>query len=549
MDLKQGEGSFPKSIHFFNPINQLKKSEAQMDLNPKFILIILAISLNIFFINKPLHIDDGLFVSIGNHIATHDIHEWYNFFGSNEKGLIFQTFFNPPLVCYIIAIASKIINNEFFYHLIFMIPCIFLITGIHKLAELLGSDSFYAGCFAIATPVYMCCAPAIMSDVIMTCFFTWSIIFWIEGEKKNNLRFFLFSSICISLSFLSKYFGITAAPLLFVFSILKNKTVHPKLLFLLIPIAVAIFFEIFTMKLYGQGLLHRALLRPAHDDALDPRRIIIGLSFFGGCFIWWITQLRLIPILLAAVFVFLVNLNQLVWVPLNVFSKLQLILMASIGLSGFICLGKYLFQNKDPNKKHYYWLTGLWIAGTFIFSSFINWTVNARTMLPMIAPLSILFSDIIRSKTSLNQQRFLFVFFFMFSLIIGMSDEELARSQKEAADTIMKVLPPENSYFEGGWGWSYYMTSIHGVKRLNYQNPPILTTKNYLIIPENNSNILWPTNPQDYHIICLKKNLTIPIALMSRQKSAGFHGSWGLLPFSFGLPPPEKYYVFNYAKK
>ena len=519
-------------------------------MKDNFYLIIFFLVVTFLFMNKPIFQDEELFVRIGQSIIEKG-GEYYNFYGSKEKGLIHDSMYNPPLSCYIVALASLIIkDNIFFYHFIFMFPAIFLILGILKLAKISHikeENCLYSALFAIATPAFMVCSFAVMSDIMMTALYTWAIYFWIIGEQKNKWKYYFISAFLISLSFLTKYFGITAIPLLMVFSIVQNKTFKKEIFVLLIPVAVLIFFEILTSYLYGNGLISKALLYPVKENSLSFRRIIVGLSFFGGCFFWLIIELKLIPVLISAIFVYFINIDDLFWIPISPIAKVQLIFFSSMGLSGLFFIGKKVIPKsiKNYEQRPYLVLFLLWIGGTWFFSSFINWTVNVRTMLPMIAPISIIFSEFYCVTIQKRKKLFLLFSSFIVSFFVQYADYEFAVSQKTAANIIIQKIGTKECYHQGGFSFNYIM-EMSGSKKLDYNSPPILDKDTLLIIPENNCNVYWPGDMENYNIDIITIKMNIPVTIMSRQTGAGFHGSWGPLPFSFGIPPPNRFFIFQY---
>jgi hypothetical protein len=118
----------------------------------------------------------------------------------------------------------------------------------------------------------------------------------------------------------------------------------------------------------------------------------------------------------------------------------------------------------------------------------------------------------------------------------------LANSARDAAQQfgIETVYYPHNVYFQGHWGFQYYMQAA-GAEPVVYGKTPF-QAGDAIINPLNNSSV-WPI---DSSLIATKHagNFGGPagLATMSHRRGAGFYTDlWGPLPFAFGPAPAEKY--------
>ena len=523
--------------------------EFYTDNKNKIFLILLIFICFLFFIDKPLFIDENLFVETGEKISQKG---WkcYNFYGNFKQGLVCQSNQNPPLTSYVVAIASLFSPSIVLYRFVFIIPAILLIFGIYKICRIIGfnrEDSFYTSIFSLATPVYMLLFIYIMSDILMTMFYVWAVYFWIKGENEKTYRYFYISAILICFCFFTKYFGITAVPLLFVFSIIKNNNkLKKQIVILFIPIIFVIIYELFTLYLYGIGLTFKAILYPNNFND-DWRRFLFGLSFFAGCYLWIILELNLISVLIAASLVYFIPINDIFHVELSLWCKLQMVFLISIGISGVTFLLKKIIENNnfyDP----YIILFVLWIGGTWIFSTYINWSINARTMLPMIAPTSILFYRFSIQHRKTNRKVLTIIIFFIFSFLIQCADYEFAMGQKKAVVHISKIYDVDHyTFWSQGWfGFSRLTKDILNAKPVDFKNLPVFNEKVIMVIPKNNCNIRWPVPKKQYNITKISINLITPIGIMNRYTGAGIHHyKWRPLPFAIGPQPPNEYYLYT----
>lgn len=133
--------------------------------------------------------------------------------------------------------------------------------------------------------------------------------------------------------------------------------------------------------------------------------------------------------------------------------------IALFALFVFIALSilRYAVSEFIRTKEALSFLLMLWIAGTFVFVVFVNWTVSARTILPMLPAVSILIMQTAEGR--LNAARRLAVIFaaLALSLSIAAADASYANSAREAASRIKEKYASQHVWFDGHWGFQYYM--------------------------------------------------------------------------------------------
>jgi len=358
-------------------------------------------------------------------------------------------------------------------------------------------------------------------------------------------------------------------PLLLIYSLVKKRRIGLWLLFLSIPVIILSGYQWFTHMLYGKGLLSDAAsyassIRKAEGTQFLHRGLI-GLAFTGGCLIsvlfystlLWSRRLLTGGVILVGVSVFilssiktigrypLVDTNTIRWDLV-----IQLSIFAIGGLSLLALTAIDFWKRRDAASL----LLFLWIFGTFIFATFINWTINARSILPMVPAAGIIVARRIDQLCKRSQSKKWHVLWpiipaAVISLFLTWADYTFANTARSAALEIHKKYEnyPGTVWFQGHWGFQYYMESS-GYKILDIKHPQ-LTNGDTMIIPSNNTNIYLP--PPD--IILLRKTIQLYpcrwLATFNPFVGAGFYSHlWGPLPFGVGNVPPEKYYVFLVIK-
>jgi hypothetical protein len=198
-------------------------------------------------------------------------------------------------------------------------------------------------------------------------------------------------------------------------------------------------------------------------------------------------------------------------------------------------------------------LLGLWVVGTFVFASLMNWTINARSVLPLIPAAAILTVrrlEIMHHAWTRNlklQVAGALVVSGILSIWVATADTRLANLAREAAQSVRGRTSNEvgTLWYEGHWGFQYYMEQLGAlpVDALDFRIRP----GDFVAVPENNARFAgFPPDVAFEKVAVLEFPNPSGAALLNWQLGAGFYSSyWGPLPFAFGLAPPERYVLFR----
>jgi hypothetical protein len=229
----------------------------------------------------------------------------------------------------------------------------------------------------------------------------------------------------------------------------------------------------------------------------------------------------------------------------------ELTLWIATGISLLALSIADLWEHRDASSL----FLSLWVFGTFVFAGFLNWTNNARSLLPLIPAAGILLARRVESIRMPSPQwirlamTLSLVVAGVLSFWITWGDAELANANRRAATLIVDktALQGGTVWFEGHWGFQYYMESLgaHPVDIPNLE----LSAGDFLVLPENNL----------IHFCVRRKFLSSAGVIEIRMHSgattlqgksgAGFYASeWGPAPFVIGPVPPERYYLLRLAR-
>ena len=507
------------------------------------------------FSTKAFHMDDPLFLWSAQQIVHHP---W------NPYGFDLVWYFirmpmwavtkNPPLTCYYAALIGSIAGwSELVMHLAFLLPAVALVLGTYQLARRFTRHPLLAAAITLAAPVVIVSATSVMCDTMMLALWVWASLFWIEGLDASSRWRLLLSAILVSACALTKYFGASLLPLLLIYSLVHRRRLEKRLFYLLIPVAVLVQYQLWTINLYGHALLSDAIRYTFNENTAQTgllAQLLIGLSFAGGCTLpvvffapWLGNRKSLIAALSAAAFAAL--LVHLHWISISseftLAHPVEVHLQFALFIFGGICLLALALRDLWQSRNAPALFLALWIAGTFFFATLINWTVNARSILPLVPAAAILIARRLQSlEVTPARIAAPLALSFLFSLWITCGDAGFANSARQAAFMIHQRTDGQTGtlWFAGHWGFQYYMEQL-GAQPYD-QKTNLARPGETLIMPQNNSN-LFAVPPG-----LITETIDIPMprgVTTSRGTSgAGFYSSvWGPLPFSFGPVPSETY--------
>lgn len=482
---------------------------------------------------------------------------------------------NPPLDSYYIALIGYCLGwSERALHLGFILVAIALVLGTYTLARKFTRWPLLAALATLFTPGILVSASSVMCDSMMLALWIWAAIFWIEGlEPRRNLFLFV-SAVLMAASALTKYFGASLILLLLAYSIVRLKRVGIYLLYLLIPIAAIVAYEFWTASLYGHGLLQGAAEFAQSERVFRQSSYVgtavVALSFAGGCSLVGLSFAGLLwsrKYIVAAVSLggigglalakgwfdtgWVSKVNEIPTEPLHSLPWFMGCELALCIAAGLFVLGLAIKDFWETRSSESLFL-GLWVLGTFFFTAFVNWTINARSVLPLIPAAAILLArrfdhlSSIRTKALTIQVGVILLASAIFSMWITAGDTELANSERTAATVVFNKTSDKGKtvWFVGHWGFQYYLESL-GVAPLDLTAPQA-HSGDFVVIAQNNSHFaaVLPA------FIASNEDVELPLkswaTTISFDLGAGFYASsWGPLPYAIGPVPNERYSIIR----
>ncbi|MBZ5615071.1 MAG: glycosyltransferase family 39 protein [Acidobacteriia bacterium] len=524
------------------------------------------------FSGRAFHVDDTLFVMAARQIVRHPLDPYgFSLVWNTSLEQMVDVTKNPPLACYYGALVGRLAGwSERAFHIAFLLPALALVLGTYRLAKHFTRFPLLAASATVLTPGILVSACSVMCDTMMLALWVWAVILWIEGLQPQKARYLAGSAVLIAASALTKYFGTSLILLLAAYSFVRLRRVGSWIWYLLIPVGALVGYEFWTQALIGRGLLSSAAdfatAQRAFGQASRLATALVALSFTGGC---TLSVLTFCPLLWSRRAAGLVAVGSalaasaliLGWVDsgLRVGGELapqalraqwalvgtQLGLFIAGGLFTLALAITDYWNRRSPDSL----LLGLWVMGTFAFVSVLNWTVNARSVIPLIPAAAILAARRLESRHDAWTRNLILqvagalTVSGVLSIWLAGADTRLANLAREAAQRVhwQTSNQVETLWYEGHWGFQYYMEQFGAVPvdAQDFQIRP----GDRVVLPNNNTEMAGLPQDMFFQQEAFLEFANPSLATtISWHLGAGFYSSyWGPLPFTFGPVPSEQY--------
>ena len=521
------------------------------------------------FVNKPVHMDDPCYVWAAQQIVEKP---WdYYGFSINWYGYdmpMYEVNQNPPLVSYYLAIFGAAFGwREWVLHLAMILPALGVALGVWKLASRFSGMPLYATLILIVCPAFLVSATTLMVEVPMLCLYVWAIEAWCRGLDDKRHAWFALAAVLAALCTFSKYFGLTLLPLLLVYTLTQDRRNARYLLWLLLPGLALVAYGAWNVHLYGRSHVLDAFVYArgyaARSEANYAGRFLTTLAFTGACaaplvfiapLLWSRRQLLAWAVVLVCMSGFLALLVRSEAFPpaspelprtYPWWFVLQLGLWTTAGLQILLLTLSSLVRQRDGTALFLF----LWISGVFVFVWLLNWTVNARTVLPMLPPVAILAARRLAQRRSEETPdfgvalRWPLIASAALALWVAAADYSHAATARRAAIDISARNIPGTLWFSGHWGFQYYLQN-RGAKPFDLRSAQGAVGDAGVVALDNSNPI--KVEPWSYvRAVRIEYRPTPGMVAMNYVAGAGFYSSqFGPLPFVIGPGIPLRYEIY-----
>lgn len=515
------------------------------------------------FLNKAFHMDDPLSLWTARHILADPLRFFdYTVNWTGIEAPAYLIIKNPPLAMYYLALAGAVFGwSEPAMHGAYLLPAGLTGLGTYYVARHLCSRPLLATASAMLTPAILVSASNVMTTIVMVAFYVWAIATWLWALERDRTPLYFVSGALIAASSLAKYFGISAVPLLLAYMLLKRRWYGWWMAALLVPAAVMIVYDRTTHALFGIGLLLEAGRFADIVQAEQPLPkiygVLIGLAFTGGaaptvfcyaarfgwrwlagmtCAIlvcvglaWWLRAPLLTP---AAASPY----NLPAWA-----GALEFGVYAAAGALALALAAADVWRTRTPESG----LLLLWVFGTVAFAAVVNWTVNARSVMPLAPALGILIARWLDRSPVAERRPWMdwapLLPIAALSCVLVYADFSLANAGRRAARHFQEEMPPVSgsTYYFGHWGFQYYM-DLGPAKPFDVGGTRV-EPGDVIILPDNNVRNFQVPDIYDQRYTVAFDVLPWATTWNYHLGAAFYSSTWGTLPYAFGRVPDEHY--------
>ena len=526
------------------------------------LLVVLLTTLALLpFAGKALHIDDPLFVWAAKHIAAHPADPYgfdVNWYG--ESARMSDVTKNPPAVSYYLALAGGAFGwSEIALHLAMLVPAMLVAFGTWLLAVRFTTRPLIACGLALATPGFLVSATTVMSDVPMLAAWLFATWFWLRGIDRASHRDMAIGMALVAVATLTKYYGLALFPLLMMYAWLRRPP-SEWWFHLVLPTTIVFAYHLATSQLYGRSLLLDAFGYATDPDPTSDRvsfaSLPVGLSFVGGCVasiifmaprLWSRARLLAAVAITIALAVILASTASLRAFVMPVESAARWSVAAQVALWAVAggAVMALAFQDWRRRRDADALLLLLWIAGTFVFATFVNWTVNARSVLPIVIPAGILMARRLDVRAAVELPRspnlvdaIAVGFSAILALAVAAADSSFANANRDLASRVHQQFAGRAIWFQGHWGFQYYMEQA-GARPVDVRSPK-MSAGELIASPEPNTNVLGLPPELVRELGDIDGSASRGFATVAPRRGAMFYGD---MPLPFAIARDEKPHV------
>ncbi len=528
----------------------------------------------LLFLDKPLHIDDPVYVQVAQQVLL-DPADFYgrelNWSGSTAPLAVEMQ--NPPLAGFALAAGGAWLGfDERALHERVLIASLATAASLALIAHLLEIPVAAAVLLGCWSPVLFVSSTTLMAEPWLLATFTGAVAAWLYGHATSRARWLWLSGALAALSFLAKFPGIALVPLLFVHGLWRRRRLGGWALPLLVPLGVALGYELYVQSLYGVAPFAQAAgyaqSRRAHGGASALERSVVGLAFLGGlqlpaallsCLCAGRRSAARWAGIAAALALGLLVAGGITSLAvrdadgIRILSLCTSALFLAAGMQILWLCARELWLRRDAATA----LLSLWIAGFFLYAVAFNWTINARAFAPAAPAVALLAARAWTERCSRGggaargYTRALLAgscaASLALSLALAHADRAHARTAQRAARELTKryANPDREVWFLGAWGFQHYAenSGAHKVDR----GRTLLQPGAVLIVSRGDLGRLRAPPERLARVI---ESAAYPaaccVATMAASLGAGFYSELsGPLPYAFGRAAAERYDVLE----
>ncbi len=545
-------------------------------------MVAIATLLLVPFLGKPFHMDDTLFLKMAERILEHPFDPyggtlvWYEW--QQSMADVMQ---NPPLGAYWIALPGALTHfNVFALHVFGLLPAVAIVLGTYALAARFSRRPATAALLVASAPIWLVSSTNIMCDALACALFVWTAVAFLHAFDRASTCGFVLAGVLGAAAFFAKYPCIFVVPLLSAYALARLRAVGARAIgpwcwfVVVVAIGVAVH-EAWTAALYGAPkFLGASLYAGAYGAEVSPSfragaaLAMLGAGACGAGVLAVIAfaargKSRARAGIVAAVVLAMVGsaaatgrlAGSSVLDATNAIDAsflAQLVVALGLGIAIFIAALAELrtlrstHAGSAPDARADALLLALWVLGFFAFAAFVNWTVNARSLLLAVPAVAVVIARALDSAAIAMRPPFAVIAASAaIALVVSLADQSVAVAQRDAAVEIMQRARGATSrvWFQGHWGFQRAMEEL-GAEPVDFVRTRVAPGE-WMALPDLNTNVRDP-DPAWTPLFVVERPVFPWATTIDPTLRAGFYWSSDLypLPFVFGRPRDDRTEVY-----
>jgi len=535
------------------------------------LLIFIVGAISLPFIFKAFHLDDTIFVWLGQEKLGHPLALGLPDHG--YEGNFFSLYLDthPPLHTSYLSLLIRVFGGtgEAGLHLGLIIFPILAAVSMFYLGKRFTDSPLTAALLLIVTPGFMVMSQSVMTDVPALSLWLAAVasyIYAIDSDDKGR-RLLVLAGVFTSLAILVTYQSFSLLPLLFAYALLKRRVTFRTMLPL--AAALAVFATIVIYYLVATG--NPPKLSYSTGVNLAPvfiaNKVLSIVSVIGGATVF--------PLILAAGmlknkkdylgFMAIFGLLLIFFLGKSLSGEYTFaagILQAVFYSAGLLAIYRFfntgadaVFTDERSEKDRDNIFLVLWISGVLVYSVLLLPYASTRYLLPLFPPVVLMFvsyaRDVFADKTLWSRFAIAAVVCTAITgTAVSIADYQLAGVYRTfASDYPAKLAEGDHRiWFAGEFGLRYYLEAAGGSYLTRQDDSP--APGDYVIlshgliayfISDDLKNRLRLDQSIDY-----PAGAGWPIRVQDRDSQAGFYDQFhGSLPYSVSSEPVETIDIYR----
>lgn len=516
-----------------------------------WLLVLAALTPLFFFLERPVTVDDTLYLRAAEQILRDPWHPFDSTIGwFTTPTALWVASKNPPGLAYWLAGVHALGgSNERWLHVSLLPFAIAAVLAGGRLARRFAGGSGWVTAVWVASPAFLVSASTLMADVPALAFSLWGVALWVEGVDADRGGARRLGALVAGVALFVKYTSILVLPILALYVLLVVPARRRALLDLWPSLLTSAAWAALDIATHGRSHLIGSLWvvdasRRLSFSGWFLEHGIALLTFVAASGIF--PALFLVPalrvsagrwlVVLAAVLGIGASLvSQSIWSAVSPWAAAGAGVLVAVGAAALLTASREVLRGERDQV-----FLAAWIGLHAIFIWFWSWTVAVRFVLPLMPPLALLLARALgphrRWLLAATTAGAIAV-----SSVVLQADAFPGQFHREVISAVAREAQAggRRVYFVGAWGFQYYAERA-GMRWLDPLDRTV-RAGDLILQPHYVANSIMPPVFKPRIEKAAYIDAPVPplrVHTMHPLVGAGFYASsWGPLPFVIANQP------------